>query len=309
VSTPASVVIPCHTLRRWDRLVAAVRSVQAQRPAPVEIVVVVDHNDELLARVRRELPEVTALANRYGRGVSGNRNTGVEHTGTDAIALLDDDSSAHPGWLAALVEDRAVVGTGGAIRPTWQGRRPDWFPDEFLWVVGGSGSAVAAGPERVRNVWSASMAVRRDVFESVGGFRVGFGKVGERARPEDTDLCLRMSRVGGGHWIFVPAAVIDHPVPAERATFRGYLRRCYQEGRGKVELARLNRGGQGLAVERDYLRRTLPRAVGGYLSRAVREADRSAAARAGSVLAGVAAAAVGGVVSSALLAGRQPGVA
>ena len=61
------------------------------------------------------------------------------------------------------------------------------------------------------------MAVRRAVFEKVGGFRVDFGKVGDVSRPEDTDLCIRMSTETGGRWIFVPEAVVDHDVEAERA--------------------------------------------------------------------------------------------
>src|SRR5439155_17283798 len=143
---------------------------------------------------------------------------GIRHTRTPLVALLDDDAYAHPGWLAGLVApfvDPSVIGTGGAIEPEWEARQPFWLPNEFLWTVGGSwtGSRV---PEPTRNVWSASMAVRRDVFDAVGGFRAGFGKLGDRSRPEDTELCLRMSRHGGGQWIFVPDAVIGHPVPAER---------------------------------------------------------------------------------------------
>ena len=45
----------------------------------------------------------------------------------------------------------------------------------------------------IRNVWSASMVVRRETFMAVGGFRTGFGKLGGQNRPEDTELCLRMS--------------------------------------------------------------------------------------------------------------------
>ncbi len=294
-----SVVIPCHTERRWSQLVRAVRSVLDQRPRPVEVVVVVDHNDTLLTRAQTELAGVTVLANRYQRGVSGNRNTGVAHTRTPVVALLDDDAHAYPDWLAGLAApfaDPGVVGTGGAIAPDWERPRPSWFPDELLWAVGGSYPGLPGTTAPVRNVWSASMAVRREGFDRVGGFRVGFGKVGERSRPEDTDLCLRMSAATGGHWVYVPHARIDHPVPAERNRFGFLLNRCYQEGRGKVEIARLNRGGRSLGAERGYLTRTVPRAVGRGLADALRGRGVVHATRAGVVLAGVAAAAVGGAV-------------
>src|SRR5689334_13853510 len=118
-----SVVIPCHTERRWDHLVTAVHSVLAQSVSPVEIVVVVDHNPKMYARAQRELDGVTVLENRFQRGASGTRNTGVFHTDTPVIALLDGDSRAHPGGLARLIApfgDPRVVGTGGAIDPAWE---------------------------------------------------------------------------------------------------------------------------------------------------------------------------------------------
>ena len=302
-----SVVIPCHTQQQWPSLVTAIASLEAQSPRPAEITVVVDHNPELYERARRELSGVTVLANRYQPGASGNRNTGAFDTTTPLVAFLDGDSRPHEGWLAALVAPFAeptVVGTGGAIRPDWQRPRPGWFPDEFLWTVGGSYTGMPATAAPVRNVWSASMAVRRDVFASVGGFRDGFGKLGDRSRPEDTDLCLRMGQVG--RWMYAPQAVIDHPVEPERTTFGYFLRRCFHEGRGKVQLARLLDGRRSLSSERDYLRKTVPQAILRGLSGTLRGQGAAHAARSGAVLAGVAAAAAGGAIES--VGARRPGV-
>src|SRR6185369_4468184 len=182
----------------------------------------------------------------------GTRNTGAWHTTTDLVAFLDGDITAGPRWLAQLVapfDDPSVVGTGGAIAAAWERSRPRWLPDELLWAVGASYTGMPTTTAPVRNVWSASMAVRRDVFAAVGGFREGFGKIGARNRPEDTDLCLRMSE-GRGGWMYVPEAVVEHAVPPERATFRFLLRRCYAEGRGKVQMARLLEGAASLGAER-----------------------------------------------------------
>jgi GT2 family glycosyltransferase len=296
-----SVVIPCYTEDRWAQLVDAVQSALTQDPAPAELVVVVDHNDQLLARARREIPGVLVVPNEFQRGVSGNRNTGVAHTTSPIVAMLDDDARARPGWLANLVApfaDPSVVGTGGAILPVWEGRRPAWFPDEFLWAVVASYTGMPTVAAPVRNVWSASMAVRRDVFDAVGGFRVDFGKVADRSRPEDTDLCLRMSDLAGGGWMYVPEALIDHPVSAQRSTVRYFLQRCFNEGRGKIEMARLNKGRGSLGSERDYVTRTLPRAVGRGLIDTVRGRDAAGVAKSGAVLAGLSAAAVGGLVEA-----------
>jgi GT2 family glycosyltransferase len=310
-TTAVSVVIPCHTERNWDTLVRAVASALGQRPAaPDQVVVVVDHNPALFERARRQLTGVTVLENRFEPGASGNRNTGAWHATTPLLAFLDGDIAADADWLAQIMEpftDPEVVGTGGAIAAAWSRSRPSWLPDELLWAFGASYTGMPTTTAAVRNVWSASMAVRRDAFISVGGFRDGFGKIGNRNRPEDTDLCLRMSE-GGGRWMYVPDAVVEHDVPSERSTFRFLMRRCYAEGRGKVQMARLLGGSRTLGAERSYLSRTLPRAVLREASGAARVAGpgrRQHAARAGTVVAAVAAAAVGGAVETVGAARRE----
>jgi len=297
-----SVVIPTHDEGRWPYLTGAIRSVLAQQPRPAEIVLVVDHNAALYARARRELDGVTVLRNDFARGVSGNRNTGAFHVTTPLVVFLDDDVTARPGWLVNLIAplaDPAVVGTGGAIEPGWERPRPRWIPEEFLWAYGATYEGMPTTESVVRNVWSASMAVRRDDFLAVGGFNTSFGKIGDRSRPEDTEFCLRLADAHGGHWKYIPSAVIRHPVPPSRLTGRYFLSRCYNEGRGKIAMARLLRGRESLGSERDYLRRTLPRAVGRGVAEAVTGRDPAGGLRAGAVLVGVGAAGVGGVVELA----------
>lgn len=295
-----SVVIPCYTEKRWDQLVAAVESAQAQVPRPSSVILVVDYNDTLFDRASRELTGLTVLRNKLTRGVSGGRNTGALHTGTPVVVLLDDDATMRPGALARLMEsfaDPAVIGAGSAVSPCWEVPKPSWFPDEFLWVVTASytGMPVQAAP--TRNVWGACMAVRRDAFEAVGGFREDFARLDNAYRAEDTDLCLRMTgATGGGLWMYVPESVIDHPVPAYRTTFPYFLSRCYHEGRGKVGIARYNKGSQSLESERDYLCRIIPRAVWRGIANGVRGRDRWGIPRASAVIAGLAAAACGGLV-------------
>jgi GT2 family glycosyltransferase len=294
-----SIVIPTHSEKRWHQIARIVAVARAQRYEAAEIVVVVDHNPALYRRARRELIGVTVLENLYAQGVSGNRNTGAFHTHTPLIAFLDDDTVAEREWLANMVvpfSDPSVVGAGGGITPAWEHTRPRWLPDEFLWAVGGSYTGMPTTLAPIRNVWSANMVVRREAFMKVGGFRTGFGKLGDQNRPEDTELCLRMG-AAGGHWMYVPDAIIRHDVPADRSTFGFFLRRCYAEGRGKIQMAGLHADKQVLGAERDYLW-SLPRAVVRDLAAASRGRGLSHALRAGSVLAGVAAAGFGGAVET-----------
>ncbi|MGH2706838.1 MAG: glycosyltransferase family 2 protein, partial [Actinomycetota bacterium] len=51
------VVICCYSEDRWDDLSRSIASVRSQSVAPIEMVVVVDHNPALLAHLRAERPD------------------------------------------------------------------------------------------------------------------------------------------------------------------------------------------------------------------------------------------------------------
>jgi glycosyltransferase involved in cell wall biosynthesis len=290
-----SVIICTHEPKRWADLAEAVRSVRAQTVPADEIVLVVDHQPALVHRLRAELPDVRVVANEGPRGASGARNTGAAHARGQWLAFLDDDAVAEPEWLARLAvagDDPAVLGVGGRITPLWLRPRPAWFPDEFAWVVGASYRGLPTTAGAVRNVWTGSMLVSRQVFEAVGGFRAGFGKTGGRSAPEDTDFCLRAARAfPARHWRYEPAALVGHKVPAQRCTVRFFLRRCYAEGRGKVELARLLSGTEGMSSELRHAG-TLPAAVLRELGAGWR-GDPAAARRGVMIVAGLGAVAAG----------------
>lgn len=291
----ASVVIACHTEERFPSLLRAISSAQEQIPTPAQVIVAVDHNVRLCARLRAEVSGVEVVDHQGDPGASGTRNAGAAIAQAQPLLVfLDDDIQALPGWLSELLapfEDASVIGTGGMTKPAWLGPRPPWFPDEFGWVVGASDSGLPTAPARVRNVWSENMAVRRKAFEMVDGFRPGFGKLGRTSRPEDTDLCIRIgASAPDARWIYVPTAVVDHEVPPERATFAFFLRRCYSEGVGKVELSANLGAERDLRDERTYLLRTLPLAI-------ARDLRSGNFRRALAIIAGAGAAALGGAMS------------
>ena len=260
----ASVVIAAYTERRWTRLQQAIAAVQAQSIRPAEVILVIDHNPELLARAQAEMPYVRVIPNTRPAGSSGARNTGVAASQGEILVFLDDDIVAGTSWLETVLSHFSmpeVAGVGGQARPLWQRSCPWWFPPEFYWVVGASyaGMPEHAGP--VRNVWSSNMAVRRAVFESAGGFRDDLAKVANKSRPDDTDLCLRASAQTSGLWIYEPAAIASHWVPQERATVSYFLYRCLHEGVGKGALAALNGLRASTSVESRHVGLVLPAAL------------------------------------------------
>jgi glycosyltransferase involved in cell wall biosynthesis len=299
-----SAIIAAFSMKRWGDLREAVASVQAQTVPAQETIVVIDHNPELLALARRELAGVTVIANGGAPGASGARNTGVAASHGELVAFLDDDAVASPRWLEALLShfaDASVVGVGGRLDPLWATVRPRWFPPEFDWALGASYLGMPMTAEPVRNVWGNNMAIRRQVFDNIGGFRDDFGKVGARSRPEDTDLCIRAAEGhDGGTWIYEPAGAAGHRVPAERTTVRYFAYRCFHEGWGKAALAALNGMGESISSERRYTSRVLPAA----LARGLREAargDASAVLRSFAIIGGLAVAMIGFLVGHATM--------
>jgi GT2 family glycosyltransferase len=260
-----SVVICSYTESRRGWLEEAVASARAQTLPPLEIIVSIDHNPELLDWVRGRMPDVIAVASDGPRGLSGARNAGVAAARGDVVAFLDDDAVAAPDWLEHLARpyaDAQVLGVGGAIEPRWLAGRPRGFPPEFGWVVGCSYVGQPTRHARVRNMIGANMSLRRDVLARTGGFSSGLGRIGRiPAGCEETELCIRAGRGNAGHFIHEPAAQVSHAVPASRGTWRYFRSRCYAEGVSKAQVATLAGTKDGLASERSYALRTLPAGV------------------------------------------------
>lgn len=297
VAREATVVVTSYAMERWSLLTAIVESILVDDCQPFSLIISIDQNKELYAKVCETWPQVIAVLNSDARGASSTRNAGAELVRTRFIAFLDDDVRVHRGWLPRLLEpfgDPAVVGTGGGVAARWEAGRPRWFPAEFDWAVGASYRGMPVGRSVVRNVWAENMAVRSDVFHAVGGFRSNFGKVGDRSRPEDTDLCIRMAAAAAGsRWVYVPDALVEHHVPASRATWSYFLRRTYLEGFGKLEMSRLLGKQEQLQSEREYIRSTLPSGIWSNLWAVVRHGDVSGLLRAAAIVAGLASAGIG----------------
>lgn len=293
----ACVIICCYTERRWDDLLAAVRSVQGQSVVPDRLLVVVDHHDALHHRLRDALPDVQVVPNHHTRGLAGARNTGVEHSREDVVAFLDDDAVAGPEWLFGLLTeygDPGVVAVGGTIEPRWRHGRPSWFPPEFDWVVGCTYRGMPAARARVRNVIGANMSFRREPVLAAGGFAEHLGRVGTRpVGCEETELCIRVAQRTGGAVVYQPAASVDHHVPRERGSFRYFRARCYGEGLSKAAVTAAATHASALQTERAYVARVLVRAAAVSVHQAIGQRRPAPLARLGALVAGLACAGAG----------------
>jgi len=297
-------VICAYTEARWDDLVAAIVSCQTQRQPAHEVIVVIDHNTGLRQRVERDVPGVIVTENIEQRGLSGARNSGVRVATGDVVAFIDDDAYGDPGWLEALgttYADPDVMASGGTIDPLWEHGRPAWFPREFDWVVGCTYLGMPTARATVRNVIGCNMSFRMEVFDEIGGFVHGVGRIGTRPLGgEETEICIRAQQ----RWpertiIFEPLAVVHHRVPAARGTISYFRSRCYAEGLSKAMVAHLVGGGDALATERGYALRVLGGGALRELGSGLRHARLDPLMRAVAIVGGLAITTAGFVIGSA----------
>jgi hypothetical protein len=235
----ADVVICTYTLARWDLIVRAVESVLNQTVAPQQLIIVVDHNDEVVARCREEWGggragspvEIVVAASQFASKQASSRNTGLLLARADIVSFLDDDAAAEPDWLERLLTVYAThpeaVAVGGAPLPNYAAPRPSWIPPEFEWVFGChyQGLPDRLGP--TPHLIGTSMSVRRDAMLTVGGFH--FDEF------DDMDLSHQIAHAHGpAAVLYEPRAQVHHYVPAERMTWSYFSRRCFSVNRKKV---------------------------------------------------------------------------
>lgn len=258
-----TVVVCAYTKDRWTTLRCTIDVTLKQLCRNDELLIVIDYNDALLAQCREYPGDFTVLPNRRNRGLSGARNTALEEARGSIIVFLDDDAIPLDGWLDALrapYADKRVCGVGGFAKPHWSQSQPEWFPEEFLWVVGCNHHGLASRPHQVRNLVGANMSFRKAAFDHVGGFAEQMGRIGEQLFGcEETEFSIRLSQADPDAIIlYEPSSQVEHHLARHRASLSYFVRRCWAEGISKAEVARRVGRSRALSTERHYALHVLP---------------------------------------------------
>jgi cellulose synthase/poly-beta-1,6-N-acetylglucosamine synthase-like glycosyltransferase len=313
----ATVIIPTFTLGRWGMLGDAVASVEAQTVSPIELIICIDHNQELLERCTERWGKhvsaagfpVHVVANKFEQddagarahvkahgsrrrfGAGWARNSGAQDARGDILVFMDDDAAAEADWLARLLapyQDPWTIAVGGAPLPAFETERPPWFPVNFDWVFGCSYEGLPKELAQVSHLIGANMSVRREVFEGIGGFHsIDF---------DDLDLCMRIAAYRPGyHLLYEPRAVVHHYVPAERVTWHYFWRRCFFVNCEKVAAFADMGKAANLRAERQFVSRAITLQAFAEITDAL-SGRGSALLRLGAIAIGVAMAGAGHVV-------------
>jgi glycosyltransferase involved in cell wall biosynthesis len=234
-----SVVI-C-TWNRGESLQKTLESIEKCRfPSAIdwEVLVVDNNSTDTTSAVCQSFFERKPERYRYllekRQGKSFALNTAIKNARGELIAFTDDDVLVDADWLFALLkvfDTFDCVGAAGKIVPVWNSPKPDWFgvdgPYGLMLAIVEYNLGDQNQDCRIENPpYGANLALRRDVFEKYGMFRTDLGPVaGTTFRGEDSEYCRRlMSR--GEKLIYVPEALVHHPVPVER-TKKQYFESWY----------------------------------------------------------------------------------
>lgn len=199
------------TYNRAGLLAEALRSLTACRPPPGEWELLLIDNNSVDATRSVAESFIGRLPLQYifegEQGLSPARNRALRECRHDVVLFTDDDLRFDRGWLLkyeqAFSARRDAGWFGGRVRPLWPNGPPGWLHDEGLGLIAGLLVRYDLGsedrPYRVDepSPYGASFALRRAVFEQVGGFRLNLGVRGTiPGRGEEAEYFHRVKSAG-----------------------------------------------------------------------------------------------------------------
>lgn len=179
-------------------------------------VILVDNGSEDgdLDQITGLFPEIRLVCNPNNLGYGGGNNLGAQQAHGRFLVFLNPDTVPTAGWLAALIraledDPRAGLATSKILllhRPERLNTAGNDLHLTGLTLCRGLGRPVSALDQLavVSAVSGAAFAIRRDLFEFLGGFDERFFLY-----MEDTDLSLR-AQIAGYHCLYAPHSVVYH---------------------------------------------------------------------------------------------------
>ncbi|HET9848668.1 MAG TPA: glycosyltransferase family 2 protein, partial [Candidatus Dormibacteraeota bacterium] len=164
-----------------DHLEECLASLQAQTYAGPHEIVLMDNGstDGSVDFVKARFPKVRIIRSDKNLGFAGGNNYAVERLEQDAIAFLNNDTRAEPGWLDELVriltQAPEIACASGKIL-SWDGRRIDFVASGA--TLTGYGLQLGWGDttskydveQDILAPCGGSMVIWRTVFDRVGRF-------------------------------------------------------------------------------------------------------------------------------------------
>ena len=285
-------IIIC-TYNRAEKLKATIHSIlNAEIPENVSIQLTIvnnnsaDKTDTLIRQFTKNGSKISIQCLfEENQGKSHALNTALRHITGDLIAFTDDDVTIDKCWISEMVKALQKYPEhkcfGGKVVVIYPENMPNWLDIhesmkfvKTIFVDRDDGDIeIEYGVNTISKTPSGcNMFFRRKVVDKNGPFRQDLGPVGNNLGfSEDTDYCRRLLEKAES-FMYIPSAIIYHPVHTERLTKRYLLDWQYKCGRSEVR----RNGGYGdtlkaFGVPRYLVRKFIQHAVGCSLSLETKE--------------------------------------
>ena len=220
--------------------------------------VVVDNGstDGPEAEIERELktaPFAWRIVHEPKEGVNYARNAGIENTTGDLLLFVDSDLDFDPGWLRAFLAattdrpdaqvfaGRVRVGRVEAPLPAWLAVNGPFVRTSIVVQCDYGDKLVELPLNESSGPIGPNMGFRRNIFQRFGGFDTRFGlRPGSLVPAAESEFFDRLWR-SEMSFLYVPDAVVDHPLRSSQMTRKYFRTRMHGIGRANSRL-RMIRG-------------------------------------------------------------------
>jgi GT2 family glycosyltransferase len=193
----------------------AIRSLGEDSRWPYEVILVDNGSSDGSAEyVAARYPEVRLIQSWANLGFGAANNRAASQAKGEYLAFLNPDTEAEPGWLEGLIgalEEKPDAGLVTAqVLLMHDPERINACGNDIhltgFTLCHGLGTERQFGGAHIEvaSVSGAAFAMRRDLFEALGGFDESFFLY-----MEDTDLSLR-ARLAGYRCFYIPSSVVYH---------------------------------------------------------------------------------------------------
>ncbi len=227
--SPMVSVIVC-TYRGSATLVACLESVAKLDYLEFETLVVNDGDDRRVAEIVESYESVRHISTPH-IGLGAARNLGASEARGEIFIYLDDDCIVEADWLKWIVWQFATDASLGCAGGPNLAPHPQSATQAQIAAAPGGPCHVLLDDRHAEHLPGCNLAVRRDVFEKVGGFDPIFRTAGD-----DVDFCWRVLATGK-RLGFHSAAFVWH---YRRFTWQAYFRQQIGYGRAEAMLMPLH---------------------------------------------------------------------
>lgn len=218
-----TVVIPAFNAQ--SSIINTVRAALNQTYPHVEVIVVNDGSTDQTQSVLESINGIS-LINQTNKGPAVARNAGARAANGDIICFTDSDCTPEPDWIEQLIKDfnkdeiGAVAGSYGLMNRN--SRLARCIQSEILY------RHHYLMPEFPKSFGSYNVAIRKEVFNLVGGFNGTY----PQASGEDNDLAYKILNKGYRIY-FNRNAIVNHLHPEK---IMRYLREQWRHGFWRVKM-------------------------------------------------------------------------